>query len=119
MEHLLTAFLFAFSIIWLSILIDRVTTLRRQIKELDNRVTALEEDDNRGIISFGQSEWHNANDSTPRMNHQVIVLTDEGRIAFGHIVDKRRAKGFNCWNIPDVVYWRECEYTTEMKQRFN
>ena len=87
MEHLLTAFLFAFSVIWLSILIDRVTTLRRQIKELDNRVTALEEDDNRGLISFGQSEWHNANDSTPRMNHQVTVLTDEGRIAVGHIVE--------------------------------
>ena len=97
MEHLLTAFLFAFSIIWLSILIDRVTTLRRQIKELDNRVTALEELDNRvtaleeldnrGLISFGQRERHNGNDSTPRMNRQVTVLTDEGRIAVGHIVE--------------------------------
>ena len=119
MECVLTAFLFVVVIILISILNDQIRALKKQINELDNRVTALEEDDNRGIISFGQSEWNSATDSTPRMNHQVIVLTDEGRIAFGHVVDKRFIKSYNGWNIPDVAYWRECEYTAEMKQRFN
>lgn len=34
-----------------------------------------------------------------------VVLTTDGEICFGHIVDKKIAKDYNGWNIPDVEYW--------------
>ena len=34
-----------------------------------------------------------------------VVLTTDGEICFGHIVDKKIAKDYNGWNTPDVEYW--------------
>lgn len=49
--------------------------------------------------------WVSVKDELPPVDKEVIVLTTIGRISFGHIVDKRIAKDYNGWNIPDVEYW--------------
>lgn len=49
--------------------------------------------------------WISVNDELPPVDKEVIVLTTIGRISFGHIVDKKIAKDYNGWNIPDVEYW--------------
>lgn len=49
--------------------------------------------------------WVSVKDELPPVDKEVIVLTTIGRISFGHIVNKRIAKDYNGWNIPDVEYW--------------
>lgn len=49
--------------------------------------------------------WVSAKDELPPVDKEVIVLTTIGRISFGHIVDKKIAKDYNGWNIPNVEYW--------------
>ena len=49
--------------------------------------------------------WVSVKDELPPVDKEVIVLTTIGRISFGHIVDKKIAKDYNGWNIPDVEYW--------------
>lgn len=49
--------------------------------------------------------WVSVKDELPPVDKEVIVLTTIGRISFGHIVDKKIAKDYNEWNIPDVEYW--------------
>ena len=49
--------------------------------------------------------WISVKDALPPVDKEVIVLTTIGRISFGHIVDKKIAKDYNGWNIPDVEYW--------------
>lgn len=49
--------------------------------------------------------WISVKDELPPVDKEVIVLTTIGRISFGHIVDKKIAKDYNGWNIPDVEYW--------------
>lgn len=49
--------------------------------------------------------WISAKDELPPVDKEVIVLTTIGRISFGHIVDKKIAKDYNGWNIPNVEYW--------------
>lgn len=49
--------------------------------------------------------WISVKDALPPLDKEVIVLTTAGRICFGHIVDKKIAKDYNGWNIPDVEYW--------------
>ena len=49
--------------------------------------------------------WVSVKDRLPPVDKEVIVLTTIGRISFGHIVDKKIAKDYNGWNIPDVEYW--------------
>lgn len=49
--------------------------------------------------------WVSVKDKLPPVDKEVIVLTTIGRISFGHIVDKKIAKDYNGWNIPDVEYW--------------
>ena len=50
-------------------------------------------------------EWISVKDSLPPVDKEAIVLTKDGEICFGHIVDKKIAKSYNGWNIPDVEYW--------------
>ena len=53
--------------------------------------------------------WHDAKVSSPPLEEEVIVLTDdiaEFKIAFGHIVVPEEAVDFSGWNIPGVRYWR-------------
>ena len=49
--------------------------------------------------------WVSVKDRLPPVDKEAVVLTTEGRICFGHIVDKKIAKDYNGWNIPDVEYW--------------
>ena len=49
--------------------------------------------------------WVSVKDELPPVDKEVIVLTTIGRISFGHIVNKKIAKDYNGWNIPDVEYW--------------
>lgn len=57
------------------------------------------------LIELGKSDWVSVKDELPPVDKEVIVLTTIGRISFGHIVDKKIAKDYNGWNIPDVEYW--------------
>ena len=49
--------------------------------------------------------WVSAKDRLPPVDKEAVVLTKDGEICFGHIVDKKIAKDYNGWNIPDVEYW--------------
>lgn len=49
--------------------------------------------------------WASVKDKLPPVGEEAIVLTTEGKICFGHIVDKKIAKDYNGWNIPNVEYW--------------
>ena len=55
--------------------------------------------------------WHSVEESLPEMDEEVIVLADRLNlgslfaIAFGHIVDKKKAVDYNGWNIPGVKFW--------------
>lgn len=52
-----------------------------------------------------KSDWVSIEDELPPINKEVVVLTIDGKICFGHIVDKNIAKDYNGWNIPYVEYW--------------
>jgi hypothetical protein len=56
-------------------------------------------------VEVNKSDWVSVKDELPPLDKEVIVLTTIGRISFGHIVNKRIAKDYNGWNIPDVEYW--------------
>ena len=49
--------------------------------------------------------WISVKDALPPLDKEAVVLTTDGEICFGHIVDKKIAKDYNGWNIPDVEYW--------------
>lgn len=49
--------------------------------------------------------WVSVKDRLPPVDKEVVVLTTDSEIRFGHIVDKKIAKDYNGWNIPNVEYW--------------
>ena len=49
--------------------------------------------------------WVSVKDELPPVDKEVVFLTKDEEICFGHIVDKKIAKSYNGWNIPDVEYW--------------
>lgn len=49
--------------------------------------------------------WISVKDELPPVDKEAVVLTKDGEICFGHIVDKKIAKDYNGWNIPNVEYW--------------
>ena len=49
--------------------------------------------------------WVSVKDKLPPVDKEAVVLTTGGEICFGHIVDKKIAKDYNGWNVPDVEYW--------------
>lgn len=49
--------------------------------------------------------WISVKDSLPPVDEEVMVFTSEDELYFGHIVDKKIAKDYNGWNIPNVEYW--------------
>lgn len=49
--------------------------------------------------------WVSVKDRLPPVDKEAVVLTTDGEICFGHIVDKKIAKEYNGWNIPNVEYW--------------
>lgn len=49
--------------------------------------------------------WVSIKDRLPPVDKEAVLLTTDGEICFGHIVDKKIAKDYNGWNIPDVEYW--------------
>lgn len=68
---------------------------------LNNCICCLKE----ALEELSKSDWVSVEDGLPPVDKEVIVLTTIGRISFGHIVDKKIAKDYNGWNIPDVEYW--------------
>lgn len=50
-------------------------------------------------------KWISVKDSLPPVDEEVMVFTSEEALYFGHIVDKKIAKDYNGWNIPNVEYW--------------
>ena len=50
-------------------------------------------------------EWISVKDSLPPVDEEVMVFTSDEALYFGHIVDKKIAKNYNGWNIPNVEYW--------------
>ena len=52
-----------------------------------------------------KSDWISVDDELPVVDKEAVVLTTDGKICFGHIVDKKIAKDYNGWNIPGVEYW--------------
>ena len=73
-------------------------------------------------LGYEQAEkdlgWHSVDECLPEMDEEVIVLKDIlvegglkvgfGKIAFGHIVDRRKCSDYNGWNSPGVRYWMPC-----------
>lgn len=49
--------------------------------------------------------WISVKEELPPVDEEVVVFTTDGRLCFGHIVDKKIAKDYNGWNIPNVEYW--------------
>ena len=62
--------------------------------------------------------WHSVHDCTPCIDEEVIVLDGIGRISFAHMVDPCTAVSYDGWNIPDVVFWRPCDYTKEVLEYY-
>lgn len=58
--------------------------------------------------------WKSVKDELPEVYEEVFVLNDDEEISFGHIVNSEHAISYNGWNIPNVAFWRPCEYTEEM-----
>ena len=56
-------------------------------------------------FAYGTNSWISVNDRLPEIDREVIVLDNEGKISFAHIVDPNIAKYYKCWNIPGVLYW--------------
>lgn len=56
-------------------------------------------------LELYKSDWVSVEEGLPPVDKEVIVLTTGMAIYFGHIVDKRIAKDYNGWNIPNVEYW--------------
>lgn len=58
--------------------------------------------------------WRSVDERLPKMDEEVIVLSDElgtaliYKISFGHIVDVNRCIDYNGWNVPGVKYWIPC-----------
>lgn len=50
-------------------------------------------------------EWISVKKKLPPVNEEVMVFTSDEALYFGHIVDKKIAKDYNGWNIPNVEYW--------------
>lgn len=62
----------------------------------------------RGRISkkfYTIPKWISVKKELPPVNKEVMVFTSDEALYFGHIVDKRIAKDYNGWNIPNVEYW--------------
>lgn len=50
-------------------------------------------------------EWISVKKELPPVDEEVMVFTSDKALYFGHIVDKKIAKDYNGWNIPNVEYW--------------
>ena len=62
----------------------------------------------RGRISkkfYTIPKWISVKKELPPVDKEVMVFTSDAALYFGHIVDKRIAKDYNGWNIPNVEYW--------------
>lgn len=51
------------------------------------------------------AEWISVKKELPPVDEEVMVFTSDEALYFGHIVDKKIAKDYNGWNIPNVEYW--------------
>ena len=65
------------------------------------------------------SRWYSVCDELPPIDEEVIVLNEDGRIAFGHMVDTKVAIGYDGWNQPGVAFWRTCDFTDEILEYYN
>lgn len=90
--------------------LDTLTSIKEAISSTDDVILSLTLANIASKIALigvevNKSDWVSVEDRLPPVDKEVIVLTTIGRISFGHIVDKKIAKDYNGWNIPDVEYW--------------
>ena len=90
--------------------IDTLTSIKEAISCTDDVILSLTLANIASKIALigvevNKSDWVSVEDGLPPVDKEVVVLTIAGRISFGHIVDKKIAKDYNGWNIPDVEYW--------------
>lgn len=76
------------------------------------------EETNNRVRSWKERTWTSVNDELPPIDEDVIVLSNMGRISFGHVVDPKIAVSHNGWNISDVAFWQPCGYTKEMLEYY-
>ena len=60
---------------------------------------------NKSKVEREYLKWISVKDKLPQVGKEVLVLTTEDKLYFGHIVDKKVAQNYNGWNILDVEYW--------------
>lgn len=60
---------------------------------------------NKSKVEREYPKWISVKDKLPQVGKEVLVLTTEDKLYFGHIVDKKVVKNYNGWNIPNVEYW--------------
>lgn len=92
------------------LLLDVLTNIKEAISRTDDVLLSLTLANIASKIALidvevNKSDWVSVEDGLPPVDKEVVVLTIVGRISFGHIVDKKIAKDYNGWNIPDVEYW--------------
>lgn len=90
--------------------LDALTSIKEAISSTDDVILSLTLANIASKIALigvevNKSDWVSVEDGLPPVDKEVVVLTIAGRIYFGHIVDKKIAKDYNGWNIPDVEYW--------------
>lgn len=62
--------------------------------------------------------WYNAQTNLPPVDKECIVLDKDGKLSFGHTVDKNIAVDYNGWNIPNVVFWMIFSPTLDMEEYY-
>ena len=65
-----------------------------------------------------EGPWFSVDDRTPAIDEEVIALDYDGRICLAHMVDKRKAKSFDGWNVPGIRFWREFEPSADIKEYY-
>ena len=72
-----------------------------QVDALDKMTSNMQEREPKQV----SPEWISVKDRLPPIGEEVMVFTSDEALYFGHIVDKKIAKDYNGWNIPNVEYW--------------
>lgn len=84
---------------------ERISINTEQIKKSIFRMEDNINDMKEVLCEEDPYKWISVKDALPPVNKEVIVLISGITIYFGHIVDKKIAKDYNGWNMPNVEYW--------------
>ena len=88
-------------------LVDRIKPIEESLKELFDPLYKYVKTN-----EFRNYPWRDADGRVlPEIDREVIVLLKNGKVAFAHRPDPKRAKTYDkcAWNIPDVVWWLDAK----------